>query len=146
MLELLSKEIKAHMNKFYVLIGSNIDPHNNINLCLEKIAAHSDLEQIQLSSFYESEAFGMEGDNFINAVIYLKSKKNHKEILSLLKQIEHECGRVRDPNNKFTPRTLDLDIIDWNGFTGMLDDKQYPDPEIQQRDFIKIPYLELKAT
>ncbi len=134
------------MNKFYVLIGSNIDPLNNINLCLEKIAAHSDLEQIQLSSFYESEAFGMEGDNFINAVIYLKSKKNHKEILRLLKQIEHECGRVRDPNNKFTPRTLDLDIIDWNGFTGMLDDKQYPDPEIQQRDFIKIPYLELKAT
>jgi len=134
------------MNKFYVLIGSNIDPHNNISLCLEKIATHSDLEQIQLSSFYESEAFGMEGDNFINAVIYLKSKKNHKEILSLLKQIEHECGRVRDPNNKFTPRTLDLDIIDWNGFTGMLDDKQYPDPEIQQRDFIKIPYLELKAT
>ena len=146
MLELLSRETKAHMNKFYVLIGSNIDPHNNINLCLEKIAAHSDLEQIQLSNFYESEAFGMEGDNFINAVIYLKSKKNHKEILSLLKQIEHECGRVRDPNNKFTPRTLDLDIIDWNGFTGMLDDKQYPDPEIQQRDFIKIPYLELKAT
>ena len=146
MLELLSRETKAHMNKFYVLIGSNIDPHNNLNLCLEKIAAHSDLEQIQLSSFYESEAFGMEGDNFINAVIYLKSKKNHKEILSLLKQIEHECGRVRDPNNKFTPRTLDLDIIDWNGFTGMLDDKQYPDPEIQQRDFIKIPYLELKAT
>ena len=146
MLELLSRETKAHMNKFYVLIGSNIDPHNNINLCLEKIAAHSDLEQIQLSSFYESEAFGMEGDNFINAVIYLKSKKNHKEILSLLKQIEHECGRVRDPNNKFTPRTLDLDIIDWNGFTGMLDDKPYPDPEIQQRDFIKIPYLELKAT
>lgn len=134
------------MNKFYVLIGSNIDPHNNINLCLEKIAAHSDLEQIQLSSFYESEAFGMEGNNFINAVIYLKSKKNHKEILSLLKQIEHECGRVRDPNNKFTPRTLDLDIIDWNGYTGMLDDKQYPDPEIQERDFIKIPYLELKAT
>jgi len=134
------------MNKFYVLIGSNIDPHININLCLEKIAAHSDLEQIQLSSFYESEAFGMEGDNFINAVIYLKSKKNHKEILSLLKQIEHECGRVRDPNNKFTDRTLDLDIIDWNGFSGMLDDKQYPDPEIQQRDFIKIPYLELKAT
>ena len=134
------------MNKFYVLMGSNIDPNNNINLCLEKIAAHSDLEQIQLSSFYESEAFGMEGDNFINAVIYLKSKKNHKEILILLKQIEHECGRVRDPNNKFTPRTLDLDIIDWNGFTGMLDDKQYPDPEIQQRDFIKIPYLELKAT
>ena len=146
MLELLSRETKAHMNKFYVLIGSNIDPHNNINLCLEKIAAHSDLEQIQLSSFYESEAFGMEGDNFINAVIYLKSKKNHKEILRLLKQIEHECGRVRDPNNKFTPRTLDLDIIDWNGFAGMLDDKQYPDPEIQQRDFIKIPYLELKAT
>lgn len=146
MLELLSRETKAHMNKFYVLIGSNIDPHNNINLCLEKIAAHSDLEQIQLSSFYESEAFGMEGDNFINAVIYLKSKKNHKEILSLLKQIEHECGRVRDPNNKFTPRTLDLDIIDWNGYTGTIDDKQYPDPEIQERDFIKIPYLELKAT
>ena len=39
------------------------------------------LKYNQKSSFYESEAFGMEGDNFINAVIYLKSKKNHKEIL-----------------------------------------------------------------
>ena len=95
MLELLSRETKAHMNKFYVLIGSNIDPHNNINLCLEKIAAHSDLEQIQLSSFYESEALAWRVIIY-NAVIYLKSK-NHKEILSLLNKLNMNVGELETP-------------------------------------------------
>ncbi|GIR11242.1 MAG: hypothetical protein CM15mP22_6620 [Gammaproteobacteria bacterium] len=86
----------------------------------------------------------MEGDNFINLVLLLESDKIFSKVLKILKQIESNCGRVRDPGNKFTPRTLDLDIIDWNGLTGEIEGYQFPDPEIQIRDFIKKPYNEIK--
>ena len=36
------------------------------------------------------------------------------------------------------------DIIDWNGLTGEIEGYQFPDPEIQIRDFIKKPYNEIK--
>ena len=64
--------------------------------------------------------------------------------LSELKKIELHCGRIRDPNNKFTPRTLDLDIIDWNSEEAIIEGYQMPDPDIKKHDFIKIPYSEIK--
>tara|TARA_B100000614_G_C14448539_1_gene453259 strand:- start:42 stop:443 length:402 start_codon:yes stop_codon:yes gene_type:complete len=132
------------MNEFYVLVGSNINPSVNIELGLREIKSHPNLEIVKQSSFYESEPFGMEGNNFINLVLFLKSEKIFSEVLKILKKIESFCGRVRDPGNKFTPRTLDLDIIDWNGITGEIDGYQFPDPEIEKRDFIKKPYNEIK--
>ncbi len=144
MLELLSRETKAHMNKFYVLVGSNINPEANIKAGLSKIHAHPDINIIKKSSHYESEPYGMEGNNFINLVILMESANDFSEVEETLKHIELQCGRVRDPNNKFTSRTLDLDIIDWNGFEGEINEKQFPDPEIKKRTFVAIPYFELK--
>ena len=132
------------MNEFYVLVGSNINPSVNIELGLSEIKSHPYLKIVKQSRFYESEPFGMEGDNFINLVLLLESDKTFSKVLKILKQIESNCGRVRDPGNKFTPRTLDLDIIDWNGLTGEIEGYQFPDPEIQIRDFIKKPYNEIK--
>ena len=133
------------MNEFYVLVGSNINPDSNIKKGLAEIAAHPDLSIIQQSSLYESEPYGMEGENFINLVILIESARDFIEVEQALKKIELNCGRIRDPQNKFTSRTLDLDIIDWNGFVGELNGKQFPDPEIKIREFISKPYNELKA-
>ena len=144
MLELLSRETKAHMNKFYVLVGSNINPEENIKAGLSEIHAHPDINIIKKSSHYESEPYGMDGDNFINLVMLMESAKDFSEVEKVLKHIESICGRVRDPKNKFTSRTLDLDIIDWNGFEGEINGKLFPDPEISKRTFIGIPYFEIK--
>lgn len=35
----------------------------------------------------------------------------------VLRQVEHKLGRVRDPNNKNAPRTIDLDISFWGNMT-----------------------------
>ena len=86
----------------------------------------------------------MDGDNFINLVMLMESTKDFSEVEKVLKHIESICGRVRDPKNKFTSRTLDLDIIDWNGFEGEINGKLFPDPEIAKRSFIGIPYFEIK--
>tara|TARA_B100001057_G_scaffold136204_2_gene135790 strand:+ start:26185 stop:26586 length:402 start_codon:yes stop_codon:yes gene_type:complete len=132
------------MNEFYILMGSNINPDDNIKLGIKEIESHAGLTIVEKSSFYESEPYGMEGDNFLNLVLNIQTNNNFSELLKILKLIESRCGRVRDPVNKFTPRTLDLDIIDWTGFSGEIDGYQLPDPEIEKRDFIKKPYYEIK--
>ena len=57
--------------------------------------------------------------------------------------IEATCGRERDPNNKFTPRTLDLDIIHWNDFDGIMEGYKLPDPDIKKHDYISVPLAEI---
>ena len=68
---------------------------------------------------------------------------NFIDTRNLLKDIETSCGRKRDPSNKFTPRTLDLDIIIWNDFEGIIDGYQLPDPDINKYDFIQKPLAEI---
>ena len=97
---------------------------------------------IKQSSDYQSKAVGMEGDDFINKVINCSTDMNFKETLNYLKSVEKRCGRIRE-DNKFIPRTLDLDIIDWNNYEGVIDGYQLPDPDIEKFEYIAIPYKEL---
>ena len=97
-----------------------------------------------MSKEYHSDPVGMEGNRFINIVLRCKTKLSFRETLSELKKIELLCGRIRDPKNKFTSRTLDLDIIDWNNEEAIIEGYQMPDPDIKKHDFIKIPYSEIK--
>ena len=85
----------------------------------------------------------MEGDDFINKVINCSTDMNFRETLDYLKSIEERCGRVRE-ENKFIPRTLDLDIVDWNNHEGVIEGYQLPDPDISKYEFISIPLFEIK--
>ena len=132
------------MNKFYVLVGSNIKPQINIEKGIDLIRKLKVIEIESMSKEYHSDPVGMEGNRFINIVLRCKTKLSFREALSELKKIELLCGRIRDPKNKFTSRTLDLDIIDWNSEEAIIEGYQMPDPDIKKHDFIKIPYLEIK--
>ena len=130
-------------NNFYVLVGSNIEPTKNIKKGLNLIEQENKISLIKQSSDYQSKAVGMEGDDFINKVINCSTDMNFKETLNYLKSVEKRCGRVRE-ENKFIPRTLDLDIIDWNNYEGVIEGYQLPDPNISMYNFVKDPYMEIK--
>ena len=85
----------------------------------------------------------MDGNDFLNLALRCTTELSFKDSLKLLKDIETSCGRERDPNNKFTPRTLDLDIIIWNDFEGVIDGYELPDPDINKYEFIQIPLAEI---
>jgi len=138
----LSEQQKT-INNFYVLIGSNIEPAENIKKGLNLIEQENKIFLIKQSSDYQSEAVGMEGDDFINKVINCSTDMSFRETLDYLRSVEERCGRVRE-ENKFIPRTLDLDIIDWNSEEAIIEGYQMPDPDIKKHDFIKIPYSEIK--
>ena len=132
------------MNRFYVLVGSNIEPQENVKKGLNLIKKSNEIKLEAASSEHISKAVGMDGDNFTNLVLRCTTKLDFKDIVTLLKNIEALCGRTRDPNNKFTPRTLDLDVIIWNDFEGFINGYELPDPDINKYEFIKKPLAEIK--
>ena len=132
------------MNRFYVLVGSNIEPQDNVKKGLNLIKESNEIKLEAASKEHISKAVGMDGDNFLNLVLRCTTKLDFIDIVSLLKNIEVLCGRTRDPNNKFTPRTLDLDIIIWNDFEGFIDGYELPDPDINKYEFIQKPLAEIK--
>ena len=129
-------------NNFYILIGSNIEPAENIEKGLNFIKQEKKIFVIKQSSEYQSKAIGMEGDDFINKVIKCSTDMSFRETLDYLRSVEERCGRVRE-ENKFIPRTLDLDIIDWNNYEGVIEGYQLPDPDIENFEYVGIPYKEV---
>ena len=131
------------MNRFYILVGSNIEPELNVKKGLNLIEESSEIILEAISNPYTSKAVGMDSDDFLNQALRCKTDLSFKETLSLLKAIEVKCNRERDPKNKFTPRTLDLDIISWNDFEGVMEGYKLPDPDIKKYDYISVPLAEV---
>lgn len=132
------------MNRFYVLIGSNIDPNDNVKKGLNYLNQSDSIDVEAVSSEFISKPVGMEGSDFINIALRCSTNLEFVETNILLKEIEAMCGRERDLKNKFTPRTLDLDIICWNNFEGIIEGYKLPDPDIEKYDYIKVPLAEVK--
>jgi 2-amino-4-hydroxy-6-hydroxymethyldihydropteridine diphosphokinase len=76
----------------------------------------------------------------VNAVARLKTNLSPAELLHLLHQVEAKFGRVRGEKN--APRTLDLDLIDYDGRIeeGEVD---LPHPRVATRAFVLMPLREV---
>ena len=128
------------MQKGYISIGSNIDKNKNIPASLEALKLH--FGQLTISSIYESESVGFTGDTFYNLVVGFNSEFSVKEVAKILRQIELDNGRTRN-SQKFSSRTLDLDLILYDNL--ILNDGrlQIPRDEIERYAFVLEPLAEI---
>ncbi len=131
------------MPKGYISIGSNIDKDKNILSSLRALERH--FGQLTTSSIYESEPVGFTGDTFYNLVVGFNSESGVKEVAKQLRQIELDNGRTRDCQ-KFSARTLDLDLILYDDL--ILNDGrlQIPRDEIERYAFVLEPLAEIAPT
>lgn len=124
----------------YISIGSNIDKEVNIPSSLKALSkAFGD---IQLSSLYQTEPVGFVGDSFYNLVVRFKSPLSAKEVAKQLRQIELEHGRTRE-SQKFSARTLDLDLILYGDQVISDGRLQIPRDEIERYRFVLEPLAEI---
>ncbi len=115
------------MNKVIVGVGSNIDPLKNIELSRKKLAKIAKL--LRSSKFIKTKPIGFANQpDFYNGAFLIETDKEMSEFKKMLKVIENELGRKRT-SNKYGPRTIDLDILVWNG--------KITDEEVHKRDFLK---------
>jgi len=101
------------INTAIIGLGSNIDPEVNIARARDLIAGGCKV--IKSSAFVETEPVGYEDqDKFINGALLIETDMDSGDLKSWLRNLESSLGRVR-ADNRYGPRTIDLDILVWNG-------------------------------
>ncbi len=123
----------TNKNIVVIGVGSNINPKINIELAIAILSQH--LEVIKQSSFITTKAIS-EGkqDNYINGALLVETIQNQLELKAWLRMVEKKLGRKRS-KNKSAARTIDLDILTWNG--------KITDEDVYTRDFLQKSLLEL---
>ncbi len=131
------------MPRGYISIGSNIDRDKNILASLHALEHH--FGKLTVSSIYESEPVGFSGDPFYNLVVAFDSELDVKEVAKKLRQIELDNGRTRDCQ-KFSARTLDLDLILYGDLIVNEGRLRIPRDEIERYAFVLEPLAEIAPT
>jgi len=92
----------------YISLGSNINREANTRAGVD--ALEQAFGELVLSSVYESEAVGFDGDAFYNMVIACEVDTPVHDTNQILRDIEDANGRDRS-GPRFSSRTLDLDLL-----------------------------------
>lgn len=128
------------MTAIYLSLGSNVDRHKHILAALD--ALNKLLGELLVSSVYESKSVGFDGRNFFNMVVGAQTDLSIAELSENLKRIEDENGRKRN-GPKFSPRTLDIDILTYGNFVGIESGIELPRAEIIRNAFVLLPLAEI---
>ena len=130
------------MALIYLSLGSNIDRQRRISAALDALAEN--FGELLLSSVYESESVGFEGDSFYNLVVDIHSSLPVGHVSKILKSIEDQNGRDRS-GPRFGPRSLDIDILTVDDRVGEIDGIQLPRDEVLKNAFVLLPLAEIAA-
>ncbi len=131
----------SRSHTIYISVGSNIDRDKHTRAGLH--AMYQAFGELQLSSVFESESVGFEGDNFYNLVVKAHTDLSIEQICKILKQIEHDNKRERLVE-KFAPRTLDLDLLIYDQVVTQLP-IELPRGEILYNAFVLWPMAEIAS-
>lgn len=124
----------------YISIGSNINKELHIPASVQALTAL--FGELTVSSIYESEAVGFIGDSFHNLIVGFDSDLDVKTLAKHLRQIELDNGRSRE-SQKFSARTLDLDLILYGDLIISDGRLQIPRDEIERYAFVLEPLAEI---
>jgi 2-amino-4-hydroxy-6-hydroxymethyldihydropteridine diphosphokinase len=128
------------MARIYISIGSNIKPEQNIRKSITELKQV--FNPILISSVYESEAVGFDGDNFYNLVVACDTDKDIFTVIRILQDLENRHGRDRS-RPRFSSRTLDLDLLLYDDVVVAEGKLQLPRDEITKNAFVLWPLAEI---
>lgn len=117
----------------YLNLGSNIQPETHLVRAVELL--HEYGRVLKVSSAWESKSVGAEGPNYLNACVLFQTALRQVELKeTVIRPIEARLGRRRS-ENKFAPRTIDIDIV-------LFDDQPYND-KFWRYAFVIVPLAEI---
>ena len=130
------------MARAFIGFGGNIgDTRQIITDAIVYLALRSELQILAKSCFYQSAPLEATGGDYINAVIEIETELTPYGLLHVCQVIEQEFGRERPYSN--APRTLDLDILTFEGVTQNETELMLPHPRMIERSFVLLPLLEI---
>lgn len=129
------------MARAFVAVGSNIEPEANLRRALRLLGQRH--RPVAVSTVYRTPPLGRpEQPDYLNCVVEVETEAEPEELKQELRRIEQELGRVRGAD-RYAARTIDLDLIAYEGMQVRTPDLVLPDPEIGGRPFVALPLAEL---
>jgi 2-amino-4-hydroxy-6-hydroxymethyldihydropteridine diphosphokinase len=131
----------------YIGLGSNLgDREATIERALELLAADAAIEVEAVSSLRETDPVGyVDQPRFLNGAAALRTELAPRAVLERLQQVEAALGRDRS-GPRFGPRTIDLDLLLYNGEQINEAGLEIPHPRLAERRFVLEPLAELDST
>lgn len=129
--------------KIVLSLGTNQgDKLGNILFCIQLIKEKIGVVT-QVSKLYQTPAWGFEGDVFFNCALEVETNQNPIDILKIALSIEQEMGRVRNEQQGYQSRIIDIDLILCGEEVVDTDELQIPHPLMQDRKFVLMPVSDL---
>lgn len=129
----------------FLCLGSNMgDRAANLRVAADLISKNIG-KIVKKSHVYETQPWGNpDQERFLNQVVMANTTLDPREMLEKITKLERELGRERRRDqDKWGPRTIDIDIL----FYGkrVIRDKglEIPHPELHKRAFVLVPLLEI---
>ncbi|HWV76704.1 MAG TPA: 2-amino-4-hydroxy-6-hydroxymethyldihydropteridine diphosphokinase [Isoptericola sp.] len=84
---------------------------------------------------------GPEQPDYLNAVLVVRTTLSPRDLLRSTQQVEAQHGRVRE--ERWGPRTLDVDIVQYGSLVASAPDLELPHPRAKERAFVLVPWAEV---
>ena len=139
--------LKYMLNTAYIALGSNLpfDGMESPALLARAVSAleGAGLQLRSASGIWRTAAWPpSDQPDYFNAVVAVDTgERSPQEVYEILHSVEARCGRER--REKWAARTLDLDIVAMDHFTGTFGAITLPHPRMHERAFVLAPLAEI---
>ena len=132
------------MTVAYVGLGANVGPREVTLLrAVDRLAEADDVEVLAVSQLRETDPVGMvDQPGFLNGAVRIDTSLPPRALLELLLRIEQSLGRVRE--ERWGPRTVDLDLLVYGDVNVDEPGLRVPHPRLHERRFALEPLAELE--
>lgn len=139
----VSVKITRGWRRAYIACGSNIgDKRAHLSAAVDELLADRKCRVLRVSDWVETTPYGgVEQANYLNGALSIETLYTPEELLELLQAIEKKEARER--KERWGPRTLDLDILLYEG--SVMDTKKLtiPHRDMKNRDFVLRPLAQI---
>jgi 2-amino-4-hydroxy-6-hydroxymethyldihydropteridine diphosphokinase len=127
--------------KAVIALGANIgDPKAQMDLAVAMLREAT--EVISVSEYFSTKPVSeIEQPDYLNAVCIAESELPALDLLGVLHGIEKTLGRER--LEKWGPRTIDLDLIQYGSLLSSADELTLPHPRAHERRFVLEPWISI---
>lgn len=125
-------------------LGSNMgDAKDTLRSAISALVDSPDTRVIAVAPLARTAAVGgPDQDDYLNTVVLITTQLAPRQLLHLTQSIEADHGRVRDVH--WGPRTLDIDLINYDTVVAVTDDLELPHPRAHERAFVLQPWVQIE--
>src|SRR4051794_26492017 len=97
----------------YVGLGGNLgDRRKTLDAAVEALRRERGIDVLAVSSWRETEPVGVvDQPPFVNGAVSVETALSARELLDRLLAVERSLGRTREGEERYGPRTIDLDLL-----------------------------------